>query len=308
MRLANRETWHRLFEDRQLAPSLAEMWASYARPNIRLLPTSTLEVDTTPQGSSKLGGGPDLPVGADWPTRSAYRYPRDEDDFRSPSAWEERPLHFIAQINLRDVASAGGVLPLPSSGLLLFFYDIDVQPWGFDPNDSPGWCVLHVGEGAPIKRRLNPAGESSKARPIELVPSEGLSEWGWIEEQIDNDVRYGREWFREELQKLTDDDLERISYGGHVFGGWPNLVQNPMELECEMVSNGVYAGNPEAYDDPRMPEFRERASDWRLLLQINSDDELDWMWGDSGKIYFLCREGDIANRRFERSWTILQCT
>jgi uncharacterized protein YwqG len=191
---------------------------------------------------------------------------------------------------------------------LLFFYDIDVQPWGFDPNDAPGWRVLHVGDGAPIKRRSNPTAGSSKARPIELAPSEGLPGWEWIEENVHDDARSGREWFLEQLQKLTNDDLERISYGDHVFGGWPNLVQNPMELECEMVSNGLYAGNPVAYDDPRMPEFRERASDWRLLLQINSDDELDWMWGDSGKIYFLCREEDIANRRFERSWTILQCT
>jgi uncharacterized protein YwqG len=308
MHLANGKTWLRLFEDRQLDPSLAGLWASYARPNIRLMPTFTLEVDTTPQGSSKLGGEPDLPVGADWPTRPAYRYPRDKDEFRPQSAWDERPLNFVAQINLRDIASAGSGLPLPSSGLLLFFYDIDVQPWGFDPNDAPGWRVMHVGEGAPIKRRSNPAGGSSKTRPIELVPSEGLPGWEWVEENIHHDVQYGRKWFLEQLQKLTDDDLERISFGGHTFGGWPNLVQSPMELECEMVSNGLYAGSPEAYEDPRISEFRERASDWRLLLQINSDDDLDWMWGDSGKVYFLCREEDIGAQRFERAWTILQCT
>ena len=308
MRLANFEDWRRLLKERQVDSALAGLWASYARPNIKLMPTSSLDVDTTPQGNSKLGGEPDLPVGADWPTRPAYRYPREKDDFRAPSAWETGPLHFVAQINLRDVASVGSDLRLPSSGLLLFFYDVDVQPWGFDPNDAPGWRVLHVGEGVPIERRSNPAGGSSKTRPIELMPSEGLPEWAWIEENVHSDVRDGREWFLEQLQKLTEDDLERISYGGHAFGGWPYLVQNPMELECEMVSNGVYAGSPEAYAHPRMSEFQERAADWRLLLQINSDDELDWMWGDSGKVYFLCREDDIANKRFERAWTILQCT
>ena len=308
MRFANPETWRRLLEDRQLDSSLAGLWASYARPNVRLIPTSTFDVDTTPLGGSKLGGAPDLPEDFDWPTRPAYRYPRKKDDFRPQSAWEERPLHFIAQINLRDVAAAGSGLSLPSSGLLLFFYDIDVQPWGFDPNDAPGCRILHVGEGTPIERRSNPEASSSKARPIELVPSESLPGWEWIEENVHYDMRTGHEWFRNQLQKLTESDFDRISYGGHVLGGWPGLVQNPMELECEMVSNGVYAGNSEAYDDPRMPEFRERAADWRLLLQVDSDDELDWMWGDSGKIYFLCREEDIVTRRFERAWTILQCT
>lgn len=308
MRRANLETWHRLLTDRQLDPALAEMWARCARPNVQLVSTSTLDVDTTPQGSSKLGGEPDLPEGADWPMRPAYRYPREKDDFRRSSAWETRPLHFIAQINLRDMARAGTDLPLPTFGLLLFFYDTDVQPWGFDPRDAPGWRVLHVGEGTPVKRRPNPGADSSKVQPIELVPSEVLPGWEWLDERVETDLGYEREWFRAERRKLTDEDWERMSYGGHAFGGWPTPVQSSMELECEMVSSGVYAGGPEAYADPRMPEFREGASNWRLLLQINSDDDLDWMWGDAGMIYFLCREDDIANQRFERAWTILQCT
>jgi len=53
---------------------------------------------------------------------------------------EERPLAFLAQINLAEIASTGGTdLALPESGLLSFFYDAESQPWGFDPGDSVGF-------------------------------------------------------------------------------------------------------------------------------------------------------------------------
>ena len=85
------------------------------------------------------------------------------------------------------------------------------------------------------------------------------------------------------------------------------MMQNPMELECELATNGINAGGPEGYADPRVAKLRQSAADWRLLLQLDSDDDLNWMWGDVGRLYVWCRESDIAARRFERCWTILQC-
>jgi uncharacterized protein YwqG len=44
-----------------------------------------------------------------------------------------------------------------------------------------------------------------------------------------------------------------------------------------------------------------------LLLQIDSDDAIGWTWGDAGRLYFWIRKQDLAARRFDRVWTILQC-
>jgi hypothetical protein len=74
-----------------------------------------------------------------------------------------------------------------------------------------------------------------------------------------------------------------------------------MELECEMVTRGIHAGNADGYADPRVPALKASAKDWRLLLQLKSDKDLDWMWGDVGMIYYWCREDDIAQARFERA-------
>jgi hypothetical protein len=52
---------------------------------------------------------------------------------------------------------------------------------------------------------------------------------------------------------------------------------------------------------------RERAS-WRLLLQIDSDDDLGLRWGDCGVLYFGMRADDLRAERFERAAVTWQTT
>jgi uncharacterized protein YwqG len=47
--------------------------------------------------------------------------------------------------------------------------------------------------------------------------------------------------------------------------------------------------------------------DWRLLLQLDSDEHMDVMWGAAGMLYFWVREQEAAAGRFENVWVILQC-
>ena len=307
MRRANLDNWRRYLDERKLDSKLATEWSGHARPNIRLVPSATLRDDNTQPGTSKLGGAPDLPIGSRWPTRSAYRYSRENADHLPEAAWEPQLLTFLAQINLSDVAKAGCDLPLPTSGLLLFFYDVETQPWGFDPLDAPGAQVLYVGAETSIQRQVPPQG-GGRVQPIRLVADEGLPGWEWIQDQVCNQPGYSHQAFHAELHKLSDQDRDVIYNRGHGFGGWPALIQDPMELECEMVTSGVYAGNANAYADPRLSVFREGAKNWRLLLQLDSDDDFGWSWGDVGRLYFWCRENDIAEGRFDRAWNILQCT
>src|SRR5262249_40775921 len=121
MRRASTETWRQHLLDRQLPAEIASFWSGFVRPNIRLLAQSTLGEDVSPSGASKLGGLPDLPVGMAWPVRPAYGYPSQECKYLDHSAWEPRPLSFLAQINLADVAQQRCDLPLPDDGHLLFF-------------------------------------------------------------------------------------------------------------------------------------------------------------------------------------------
>jgi len=94
----------------------------------------------------------------------------------------------------------------------------------------------------------------------------------------------------------------------HRLLGHPDPVQGDMQLECQLASNGIYCGNASGYGDPRVPTLRPGAADWRLLLQIDSDDAAGMMWGDVGRIYYWMHTEDLAAHRFDRAWLILQCS
>ncbi len=110
---------------RQYAPQrLQEQLIALLRPAIALTATRTEDAQI-PVGASKFGGAPDAPTEFEWPM------------------WNEKPLGFLAQINLEEVAPFDVEEVLPKSGLLLFFYDFEEMPWGGAESDAGSWRVLH---------------------------------------------------------------------------------------------------------------------------------------------------------------------
>lgn len=241
-----------------------------------------------PAGSSKLGGSPDLPEGVQWPT------------FRG------RPQSFIAQVNLSEVRRLPGGEVLPASGLLSFFYDCEQSIWGFDPADRDGWTVLFRPVGETLHRTPLPEGLPDNGRypACRLVPRSELTFAPWESADV---AAVG----------LTRDQLFAYSHAlpesgdqvpTHRLLGHPDPIQGDMQLEAQLASHGLYCGNASGYRDPRAEELRETATEWRLLLQIDSDDEAAMMWGDVGRLYYWIRRDDLARGFFDRVWMILQCT
>ena len=245
-----------------------------AVPAIHFVPSGT----ETP---SYFGGEPRLPAGIAWPER------------------EGRPLTFLASIDLASIASVVELDWLPRTGRLLFFYDIDGQPWGFDPKDRGGSRVLHTHDGG------GSAASTSTALPRRFMSARRIASYPSYE--------------REEMSALhlTDEqsdaaiEISHAVYGTtphHQMGGYPEPVQSDaMELECQLASGGLYVGDPSGYADIRAKALESGARDWRLLLQMDSDDDLGVMWGDAGIIYFWIRENDARAGRFDQAWLILQC-
>ena len=90
--------------------------------------------------------------------------------------------------------------------------------------------------------------------------------------------------------------------------GHPDEIQGDMKLECQLVTNGLYCGDSTGYEDPRAAELEADASDWRLLLQVASDEDAGAMWGDLGRLYYWIRDQDLRRGAFDASWLVLQCT
>lgn len=324
------QTWrNRLISEAGLDKAMADAIARLARPNIRLTVRTDPPDVALPLGASKFGGRPDLPPGESWPHRPPYAPSPFWDHGRGPRS---APLSFLAQINLGDIQAAGGTdLPLPTSGLLSFFYDVEVMPWGFDPVDAPGFRVLYH-DSDWIERTSPPdslaedwqfsehalqmdAGESIPtvdSDAVERLLARFPDRKSIRPRFLDALVRFVRSDVfrrpdRREMWSRLFGALEPFASSGHVVGGWPHPVQNAMEGECQYVSNGVYCGSPQDFDSERARELEPGTRDWRLILQLSSDDAAGWMWGDVGNLYFWIRHPDLAHRRFDRVWTILQC-
>jgi uncharacterized protein YwqG len=272
-----------------------------ARPSVRLV-TERVPYARISLGESRIGGTPDVVPGFQWPH---WAPPKQRDDkFAQP--WRPvapAPLGFIAQIDLSAIPrfDAG----LPGSGWLYFFYDRYCEPWGFDPNDRGCCRVIYENCDRSVLERAKPPGDADPEHIAQPCAVEA-----WPELTLPDDlpeIEYGTDAY-EPYRRLCGE----LSAGGgstiHRLLGYPQLIQNPMELECQLASNGIYCGNPEGYQSDQAKALEQGASDWRLILQIDTDEEgPGWMWGDVGRIYFWLRSQDLRSLRFDNVWLIFQC-
>ena len=252
-----------------------------------------------PVGSSRIGGRPDVPSDFVWPTYEGSSYDVE---------LKCRPLSFLAQINLRDVAAWDEEHLLPTEGILSFFYELETMQWGFDPKDEGSARVFWF----PDSETLSPADFPDDMEqvfilpelPINCTPQVSLPDYWCM--KLPDEVTWDDYYACCATCDYTEaEDVTKLL-------GHPNVIQNPMEEECERVTRGYRCGNPEDYQ--KVPEAEKedisaKASEWRLLFQMGTveTDDYELMFGDAGYIYFWIRQEDLLNRRFDRIWLILQC-
>ncbi|MFM1654916.1 YwqG family protein [Brevibacillus sp. B_LB10_24] len=242
-------------------------------------------------GASKVGGSPDLPGNVEWP------------------AWKGFDQSFIAQINLAELPSPS---LLPASGLLSFFLLYD----GEDLYGDPGTCRViytRTEQLNGLKRRSRPADlpEEATLKPNRVSFTADLcvpaSESAYLEsmglDRNGNREAYNKYWevflHRFHKRRRFEDYVNRLL-------GHPDQIQGDMQVSCEVIKEGI------SYETLRDPDacrpIVQSATKWRLLLQIDSEEEKTGvMWGDVGRIYFWIREDDLAEQRFDSVVCEMQC-
>jgi uncharacterized protein YwqG len=240
-------------------------------------------VDDLAVGASRFGGMPDAPIGFTWPTR------------------DQRALTFLAQIDLAAARAPG----LPAAGSLLFFYDAVEQPWGFEPDHAGGAHVCFVPPGIALRRLahppVDPAGGPYAACSLGFTRGFDLP---GLYDSLVADGGFGFDDDAEDAYAALLDARAGEAPRHHLLGH-PDIVQNDMRVECELVTHGV-----DAQDESDRAESLRRgaAARWQLLLQIDTDARPGWMWGDCGRLYFWITRADLEARIFDRVWVVLQCS
>lgn len=254
--------------------------------SIHITPNKTKEklIDL---GKSKIGGSPDLPKELDW-----FEY-------------KQKPMSFLAQINLKEVSEFDIDNKLPKKGILYFFYDAEQETWGFEPKDKDGSKVFYFnGEISDLERKEKPNSldeysyfnscSISFASSIDMPDYQSsLMEGISLEDEEEGN-------YENLIEEIYEDEIFKLL-------GHSNNVQGGMELECELVTNGINCGGPSGYQNPKRKELEKNINLWHLLFQMDSSDEIGTMWGDCGRIFYWIRENDLKEENFENSWAILQC-
>lgn len=257
----------------------------YAKDTLHLIPTAN-DVFT------KIGG-----------------QPKANSQFKWPS-WQGKSLSFVMQINFSEVNLNGKIPNLPNSGLLYVFYVGDQSTWGLDQKDAGSWKILYAQEDDDLEIINFPSDlpkEEGFRYPEKKLCSKLIKTYpAWDNEEIGLS-------FKNDPDDIVDEYIEwrTVNYGNfsnHQIFGWPNAIQDPnMDLDCNLVTNGIYTDNGIGYNDPRAKEFKKTKNDWILLLQIDSDNDIGFMWGDVGMLYFWIKKQDLEKLNFDNVWMIFQC-
>jgi uncharacterized protein YwqG len=249
------------------------------RPAV-LLRTRKSSEAKIPLGATKIGGRPDLPVKAEWPV---YR--------------DGKPLAFLAQINLTEIAKRGTPIKgLPSKGLLSVF-----SAWGWmeegagDPQtpedgeeEQIGWtAVLHT-PPTKRKRRQTPRGVNSfKAAAVEPTPIRSLPN-----HRVEPPLA-ALDWSDNEYDRF---DGMQSDFRSLQMGHW---LKNSDSLASHHLLGG-YALFQQQFPEELLGTGRA------MFLQIGTDDKTEMGWGDGGELTFYADAKALAKGRFERLWGTCQ--
>ena len=244
---------------------------------------------------TRFGGTPLLAPGVEWPSS------------------DRGPLSFVGQIDFRELRShVGDGLALPTDGILSFFYDVEEQPWGYDPAHASGWRLLWAPDSARTVDAEPPPGAipfdeeplaPSDARSLPFPGDITLDEWEPHHEQAPWLRAYQRF-----VEQFTLSESPRGAVGPYrqQVGGHPQWLAKDGRLTAELASNGVHAGgDPRSWRRSDLGRAEDGARSFRLLWQLKPEDDR-FTWVDLGTLYVLIREEDLRARRFDRAWVVFQ--
>ncbi|KKK37527.1 hypothetical protein WQ57_13900 [Mesobacillus campisalis] len=223
---------------------------------------------------SKFGGFPYLPKGAD--------HPLDE---------KGRHMSLLAQYRFSDIPKLPG---MPLEGMIQFFLSAHDDMMGLDfddPTSQKNFRVVYHAEVLEDDSLLVTDFSYMEEPDEDYLPIEG--EWA-ISFSLAQEPVPPSDFQFEELMK--DMDCE-VVVGKDSYGELTLIDVFSEELSGEGHKIGGYAYFTQ--EDPRCYEHSFREHDI-LLLQMDSEDEREIMWGDCGVGNFFIRKEDLEKLDFSR--------
>lgn len=250
-----------------------------------ILQTQTMESeDTLTPGTSKIGGLPDLPPDLDWPE------------------WKGKPLPLIAQINLSEIANYDYEKVLPSTGVMYCFFDERAFEVG-SPQPHESWRVIYyVGDLSRLEHRRPSSNDVHvySTRAITFATQPTLPPW---ESMYIERLGISYDALRPDASQEQKDEIEAYMNLGKKLD-----AQNNLDLPGHQLLGHPYQVQGDLlYTLQHDFHIEEDPTQWRLLLQIDTDDDAHMIWGDCGLLYFYISKQALARRDFSHVLMVMQC-
>ncbi len=187
-------------------------------------------------------------------------YPYFEEGEKWPVTKSGKHLEFIFQV-FNDPE-----LELPNDiRLIQFYYDWNEFPWD---TESDGWLVK-------IYKELHPEKKLSILKPqldvefttfceIDFIPIESLPDWEGLE--------------------THNAEAADLSYTLNRAEPWESYEQVAAKLIGEKDYQSQLGGYPQWVQGDDTPKDKD-GNPMKLLFQIETDEEIDLMWGPDGTVY-----------------------
>lgn len=284
----------RLLRAAQLGLHIEKLGERVCQPRPRLFgffpraPRMVLQPAPSTPGSSRIGGLPDVPANFAWPMHAG------------------RPAQFLLQLRCADLAAYADHTLLPRDGMLWFFLE-STRGSVFHP------FVIHRRDLDDLRQLTLPTAgnrppKALRAYPLRFVPLPTLPPFGSPEwDALDLHDEFDPHTYESELDRFAKfeerwDALAKLDVR-HQIGGHAAPVQDDVRPNLHLAACGQpYSRNADAW---RAAELA--APHWRLLLQFDSDGDLDLMWGDAGRVYFGMHADDLRAERFDRAAVTWDC-
>ncbi|MDF1738719.1 MAG: YwqG family protein [Verrucomicrobiales bacterium] len=215
-----------------------------------------------------------------------------------PKDKKDRPMALLAQINFAESPPLEGY---PQSGLLQIFISAHDDHYGshfegfsegFDFASQNGYEVRFYPE--------IDTDEANLETDFTFLPHPGNETGDMV--LLPGEVECGLKFSRMDHLATPSDYRFKRYFPSEFFDQFPGLDRyEAMDAAYESQETfghqiGGYASFTQT--DPR--SYAAPDKDWKLLLQIDSDNESKIMWGDVGIANFFITPGDLAKRDFSK--------
>lgn len=184
------------------------------------------------------------------------------------------PLSFIGQYNLREIKQTGFPSPLPDQGMLYFFCSLP-------PSEMKGQVLY------------------TSASPNNLYPV-----------PFPDDLPRENCFPEYKMKFVLDQTLPNVEAGEEMDEVFYDLMDQLYELENQQTAVHQIFGLPFEIDRDVFQQCEAESGktghQWNLLLQIDSDEQLEMVWGDLGILYFCISEKDLKEENFPETQMVMQ--